>query len=352
MSVRDGRGARLGLFADVHGNAPALDAVLGAFAGLAVDGLLSAGDLVGYNAAADEVVERFVAEGIPSVAGNHDRMAVDPGTRGGNDLVLRTLAVTDGVLRRPHLDYLASLPVEWRGVRSGRTVLAVHGTPDDPLGGYYYPGDEVRLPEGVDVLVLGQTHRRLAERPPGGLVVNPGGVGLPRDGDPRPSLAVLDLEALTVEHHRVLYDCSPLAVRNAELGVPSVVNDRLFFGAATDASVALDGGDVFDAAADRFRGEGRRIVRHRAGLWVEVAGPEGGAPVLVMAGVLDDGTMLVRTTPVGAGGRWEEAAAEPFVVRRGTDGALLELRTDGRAAPARLAGLVEAAEAALKGVGA
>ncbi len=142
------------------------------------------------------------------------------------------------------------------------------------------------------------------------------------------------------------------AVRNAELGIPSVVNDRLFFGAATDAPVALDGGDVFDAAADRLRGEGRRVVRHRAGLWVEVAGPEEGAPVLVMAGVLDDGTMLVRTTPVGAGGRWEEADADPFVVRGGTDGALLELRTDvgGRAGAARLAGWVEAAEAALKGV--
>ncbi len=357
------RAPRLGLLSDVHGNAPALDAVLSAFRELVVDDLRSAGDLVGYSADGAEVVDRFVRERILSVAGNHDRMAAHPHTRVGNDLVLRTLEISDRFLRSHHLDYLAALPAELREERFGRRLLVVHGTPDDPFDGYLFPErhDDFSLPEGVDVLVVGQTHRQLGVAWGGGLVVNPGTVGLPRDGDPRPSFAVVDMETMSVNHHRVLYDCSALAIRNAERGVPAAVNDRLFFGGKTEVHVALDapGCEAFDVAADRLRGEGRAVVRNVAGMWVEADGAGAGttAPVMLMIEVLadPDHSVLVRSTPVKGKPPWEPSGgfAWSFTSRSGPDGTMLELHAEGSErdlTAARLVGLVEAAEDTLRGV--
>lgn len=351
----------LGFVSDVHGNAPALDAVLSALRELAVDDLRSAGDLVGYNVNAAEVVERFVRERIPSVAGNHDRMAAHPHTRVGNDLVLGTLEISDRFLRSHHIDYLAALPAELREERCGRRLLVVHGTPDDPLGGYLFPDqhDDFSLPEGVDVLVVGQTHRQLGAAWGGGLVVNPGTVGLPRDGDPRPSFAVVDMETLSVDHHRVLYDCSPLAIRNAECGIPAAVNDRLFLGGKTEVHVALDapGSEAFDAAADRLRGEGRGVVRNVAGMWVEIGNAlTGVTPAMIMIEVVDDSdrSIVVRSTPVRTDRpRDPSGGAGMFTSRSGPDGTVLELHVGGSErdlTAARLVGLVEAAENTLRGV--
>ena len=66
---------RYGIFADIHANEPALDAVLAALEAEKVDRLLCLGDLVGYVADARRCVEKVRALDIPVIAGNHDRTA-------------------------------------------------------------------------------------------------------------------------------------------------------------------------------------------------------------------------------------------------------------------------------------
>lgn len=64
---------RYALISDVHGNLPALDAVLADIASRSdVGGVFHAGDLVGYSPWPNEVVERLAGEGISGVAGNYD----------------------------------------------------------------------------------------------------------------------------------------------------------------------------------------------------------------------------------------------------------------------------------------
>jgi len=60
--------------------------------------------------------------------------------------------------------------------------------------------------------------------------MNPGSVGQPRDENPRAAYAVLDLDAMSVDLHRVAYDVE--AVRDAvrEAGLPSRIGDRLIEG--------------------------------------------------------------------------------------------------------------------------
>ncbi len=62
------------------------------------------------------------------------------------------------------------------------------------------------------------------------LVVNPGGVGQPRDGDPRASYATFDSEAGTLTLHRVEYDLETAQRKIHEAGLPSYLAERLAYG--------------------------------------------------------------------------------------------------------------------------
>ncbi len=67
---------RLGIIADIHGNLPALEAVLEALSDERVDHYLCAGDLVGYRPFPNECVAMVAALGATCVAGNHDLIAI------------------------------------------------------------------------------------------------------------------------------------------------------------------------------------------------------------------------------------------------------------------------------------
>ena len=59
------------------------------------------------------------------------------------------------------------------------------------------------------------------------LIVNPGGVGQPRDGDPRAAYALLDAEAMTLEFRRVAYDVAATQELMRELNMPRRLIKRL-----------------------------------------------------------------------------------------------------------------------------
>lgn len=199
--------------ADVHGNLPALEAVL-ADAG-PVARWLVAGDLVGHLPFPDEVVERVAALPADSVLGNHDRALLEgldiPGSRSG------TLAIRDQAqrVRSSTRAFLAALPLQ-RELRVGRTdALLVHGSPREPLDERLTTlDDELRNTLGDRLLVTGHSHHQSAELG----WVNPGTVGLPSDGDPRSAYALLDAETGSVELRRVAYDPLTCIVRLEELG--------------------------------------------------------------------------------------------------------------------------------------
>ena len=62
------------------------------------------------------------------------------------------------------------------------------------------------------------------------MIINPGGVGQPRDGDPRASYAVYDSDEGTVNHHRVEYDIPKTQEKMKERGLPQFLRDRLAHG--------------------------------------------------------------------------------------------------------------------------
>ena len=227
---------RIGLLSDVHGNLPALEAVLEDVAdgrtherervhGGGVDALVCAGDVVGYNPWPAECVDRLRTRDIPTVMGNHDRAVVEGTAFRFNEMAAAGVEYATDQLAERQRSWLADLPDERREFDD--RLKLVHGHPDDP-DRYTYPRQfSPRLLEDEDVLVLGHTHVQHVERYAEGTVVNPGSVGQPRDGDPRAAYAVVDLESGTVETRRVEYDIERVQEAVREAGLPERIASRL-----------------------------------------------------------------------------------------------------------------------------
>ncbi|WP_137291184.1 metallophosphoesterase family protein [Natronorubrum halophilum] len=217
---------KVGLISDVHGNRVALEAVLEDMP--PVDQLLCAGDVVGYNPWPAECVDALRERGVPTVMGNHDAAVVEGTAFRFNGMARAGVEYAKTQLSADQFAWLESLPEERREC-DGRVKL-VHGHPDDPerYTRYTYPDEfSPRLLEDEDVLALGHTHIQGVERYAEGIVVNPGSVGQPRDGDPRAGYAVVDLEAMTVDTDRVEYDIETVQKAVSEAGLPERIGRRL-----------------------------------------------------------------------------------------------------------------------------
>ncbi len=224
---------KIGLLSDVHGNQPALRTVLEDIP--AVDQIYHLGDIVGYNPFPQAVLRMFEEEEICSIQGNHDRNIGGDieaiGTAPEPDTGEPTTTIRPGDLARAAGEwtaerltddqrrYIGSLPKE-QTLRSG-TVKLVHGKPGDQDGRLYPEEYGLHLFEGEQILAHGHTHIQHAERFDEHILVNPGSVGQPRDGDPRAAYAVLDLDANSVQLCRVAYPIEEVTDAIQETSIPN-----------------------------------------------------------------------------------------------------------------------------------
>lgn len=224
---------RLALISDVHGNLPALKAVLNNIdEEEEVDAVVCAGDIVGYGPWPGECLERIRERCAVVVQGNHDRTVETPAEYSHNEMAMGGLKYAKRELDDDQREWLANLPP--RTTIAGGQFRLVHSHPDsDHLGRYVRPRafPEMRpYLDDYDGLVLGHTHVQHRANVDGKLIVNPGSVGQPRDGDPRAAYAVLDAENATVDLHRVEYDVDAVIDRVETLGLPRRIGTRLLDG--------------------------------------------------------------------------------------------------------------------------
>ena len=204
---------RIGVLSDIHGNATALQAVLADIE--SVDALVCAGDIVGYGPSPGQCVSMIRGRDIPTVQGNHDRAVMNGQPyESGDEYAYNTLS-DDAI------EWLQTLPKSHRLFDDRLKII--HNHPDPDKQG---PGIRIRpsdfTPELLgteEILVLGHTHIQHAEMYDHGIVVNPGSVGQPRDGDPDAAYAVLNLDDHSVELHRVSYDVARVQERIRETDI-------------------------------------------------------------------------------------------------------------------------------------
>jgi predicted phosphodiesterase len=174
----------VGFLSDAHGNVEAFELGHRVLRRFGADTIYFLGDAVGY-LPGPSVVEAVLAEGIPSIRGNHEAMLLAAGSTIPHDDVYQ-LRSTAAAMAPALLESVARWPVSrelWLG--STRAVL-IHGSPDDPTFGYLYPDSDLdrvaARPELSDATVfMGNTHRPFVRRRGSTTFVNVGSCGLPRD---------------------------------------------------------------------------------------------------------------------------------------------------------------------------
>jgi predicted phosphodiesterase len=207
----------LGVLYDIHGNLPALDAVLADAEGEGTQRFILGGDYALFGPWPAETVARLRDLNATWIRGNGERWTEEPGDAPEDDVVQGAIAACREALGEPDVAELAGLPetvVREQAMFCHASPLSdvrsFMPTPDD---------DEAELLDEVfePRLIFGHTHlpfRRISAH--GGIeLVNPGSVGMPFDGDTRAAYALIHPDR-RVEHRRVPYDhaVSAQAVRD------------------------------------------------------------------------------------------------------------------------------------------
>lgn len=245
---------RIAVLADVHGNLPALEAVLSHLDRQGgCDEIWVLGDLAVFCPYPAEVLERLAAlGGARFVQGNTDRYVVT-GRRPAHTVAsseedwARMRASTEerdanfrwtvSQLSFDWYSFLRGLPFEQRAEMPGYgSVLAVHGSPlSDEIGVWADTSDddlrEMLSNSDSRLLLCGHTHRPLDRSLDDVRVINVGSVGLPLDGDRRAAYVTVDLDPGQCRGalHRVEYDVDEVIARLKDLGHPAAggVESRL-----------------------------------------------------------------------------------------------------------------------------
>jgi diadenosine tetraphosphatase ApaH/serine/threonine PP2A family protein phosphatase len=238
------------LLSDVHGNLQAFQAVVADARREGVDALWCLGDLVGYGAQPDECVALAADSCDRCLVGNHDLVVIgqlDIDTFSTN-AALAALWTRDHIARES-VDYLSALSPE----DDSQELGLYHASPRDPVWEYVLSTLQARgCMDEMDKRVGAVGHSHVAlwfSRVEGGEVsgdmapegtemdlssgdwiVNPGGVGQPRDGDPRAAWLLLDFGSWSASWRRVEYPIEEAARAIQQAGLPAALSDRLFVG--------------------------------------------------------------------------------------------------------------------------
>ena len=232
---------------DVHGNARALQAVLGVYRAERAREFLFLGDCVGYGAHPDGCIDMLV--NLPRarlILGNHDAALLDRHERGDlNAFAAEAIGWSERMIERKYLDAMRR---RFTMLHEGGNYCAVHASPARPEEWPYIfcemDADEAFRTRDFALCFVGHTHvpalysfdkgeRPVAEGTPIDLdpgdryIVNPGSVGQPRDGKPDASYAILDTTALRIDYRRVTYDVAATQQKMRDVGLPPRLWQRL-----------------------------------------------------------------------------------------------------------------------------
>jgi diadenosine tetraphosphatase ApaH/serine/threonine PP2A family protein phosphatase len=239
------------ILSDIHANLEALDAALSSAGDH--DEVLVLGDLVGYGADPNAVIDRVRA--LPSarlIRGNHDKVGAGvENVESFNHLARHAISWTASTLTPANRDWLAALPAGPVVVED--MVEICHGSPFDE-DVYIFDDLDARRALSVTerpLCLFGHTHVPAVFRfdtdlksigPPRGAryrlpldegakyLVNCGAVGQPRDGDPRAAFGTLDTETRTLTVVRVAYDDDAAQAKIIAAGLPEVLAQRIAIG--------------------------------------------------------------------------------------------------------------------------
>jgi predicted phosphodiesterase len=246
------------IISDIHSNLDALEACIAAAP--AYDAVANLGDIVGYGACPNQVIDRSRSLGNLFVRGNHDKACAGlMDVRGFNYIAAAAVVWTHHELTADNMAWLKAMPQGPLPLAPLTDAQVAHGSPRDE-DEYLLVSDHAAVTAfniEVPVTFFGHTHMQggflvgdseeTTFRPEfdeksdvasfeyrlerdGKYFINPGSVGQPRDGDWRAAFAIFDSDARAVNFYRAKYDVEKAQGRIREAGLPERLADRLTLG--------------------------------------------------------------------------------------------------------------------------
>lgn len=215
----------LAVISDVHGNYPALQAVLAELDMINCEKIIFLGDVAGYYCMINECIVALRERNVLHVMGNHDYYLISDGACPRSNTANICLNYQKRILTARNRQWLT----ESTGMICSQNACFMHGGLQDPLDEYLYDVDESYFSQRNEQFFFsGHTHIQeliyFSEK----VYCNPGSVGQPRDGDPRAAFALFSGER--IEIRRVPYDIQSISSEMNKAGFDSYFYSNLFSG--------------------------------------------------------------------------------------------------------------------------
>ena len=241
------------ILSDIHANLQALEAVVEHAKGN-YNRVLCCGDLVGYGADPNGVVDWVREHAYAAIRGNHDKVAIGiDDMEDYNPAAILSTMWTRKTLTPASIEYLKALP---QGPIEIDDFSIVHGSPRDEdeyivseydasaarpairtrvtffghthlQGGFFFRRNSVRE---IDPIPRNRSEATVAVDENSWFLINPGSVGQPRDKDPRAAYAIYSQPDRLVTYYRVEYDIEKAQARILEANLPEPLALRLSIG--------------------------------------------------------------------------------------------------------------------------
>lgn len=250
---------RYAVISDVHGNMPALDAVLRDINKRNVNEVLCCGDVVGYGSNPIQCLETIRKNGIRMVQGNHDLGVTTDGDKSmWRGEAVETWKMAKQLMKTEELEWLSNQPIK---LTFEGKITMVHGSPRMPDWEYLHDVYDASMNVfflDTQICLTGHTHvpavfefdharkgitykptfprtkdvapQRIFFQKDKKYFVNPGSTGQPRDGDNRSSYCIIDTEANKVVYYRIPYDIRSIQDDMISKNYPEMLWQRLSYG--------------------------------------------------------------------------------------------------------------------------
>ncbi len=241
------------VFSDIHGNLEALVALLKFAHRKKIDEYICLGDLVGYGASPNEIIERVrELKPLSIIRGNHDKAVCDlDSIQTFNPVAAAAIHWTHQKISKKNLEFLCRLKKSPLLVQDGITIC--HGAPFDEdyyifgefdaaeafrqfktqlcfFGHTHFPYVYTEWEDRVEGMLLEGNSNELRLERSVRYLVNPGSVGQPRDRNNRAAFAIYDSESRTIKFHRIEYDILEAQKKIRQEKLPNALAERLSLG--------------------------------------------------------------------------------------------------------------------------
>jgi len=215
----------MAVISDIHGNFPALQAVMAEIERSDCEKIVSLGDVGGYYCQIKECIHLLKQKGVPNIMGNHDYYLAYDQSCPRSDAANVLLEYQRAHITSDHLEWLRSSARR----RECNGASFVHGGWRDPLDEYLMVvSEDYFRDERATYFFSGHTHVQSLSRLGKICHCNPGSVGQPRDNDPKAAFALFDGE--TVYLKRVAYDIDRIAAAMKDCGFDCYFYEGLYTG--------------------------------------------------------------------------------------------------------------------------